>query len=215
MAHFCLMITGKEINNNFEIINKILNKYNSNNLEEKVFKKEMNYNEMLKEYNNYDGNSEYDINSFAYNIYRYMYDKESHNFGIFVNPNAKFDNFKLGGRYSVNLNVKNEEKGSFISIKNKIDMDKMKKEATEKAIEFKRFFIETLNYDENKFKENFGSEEDNILNSISDYCYPSFFYNNIWHDKSNINNKEWCIYFEEFFKNLSEEDLIILLDCHR
>lgn len=211
MAHFCLMVVG----NDFKKILSSLNKYKESNLSEKEFKMEMSYIEMEKLYKNYEDKRYENIEVFAYDIYRYLYNDKEKSFGIYINPHSKFDNIKPGGRFSYNLNIKNKEEGTYFSLKKDIDFDRMKKEAKEKAIEFKNYFIHTLNYDENKFKENFGSDEENLLKSVSDYCYFPYFFNGKWNERGEKSLKEWAEEFENFFNNIHENENVILLDCHR
>ncbi len=211
MAHFCLMVVG----NNIKDILISLNKYNANNLEIKSFKKEMSYIDMIKSFGKNENFNQEEIENFAYNVYRYHYDKETNSFGIFVNPHEKFDNIKPGGRYAYNLNIKNREETTFSALKKDIDFDKMKGEAIEKAIELKDFFKNKLNYDEKKFKETFGSEEDYLLKSISDYCYYPYFINEEWHEQGEKGIKEWKNEFEEFFIKIAPNETIILMDCHK
>lgn len=210
MAHFCLMVVGKDIEN----LLSLLYRYNERNLEQKIFKKEMNYAEMLNEYNSTQVEKG-DLYDYAMKKYQYVYDGESHSFGIFTNPNAKFSEFKLGGRFLNNIMIKNSVQRRFFGFKQDIDMDGMILEAKQKAIKFKKFLELENQISEEDFVKNFGGDEENILQYISDYCQPSFFYEGVWHDKTEFSNEEWNDKFTRFFNSLPDNESITLLDCHK
>lgn len=212
MAHFSVMVVGKNIQQQ-------MHKYDENNLEEKVFKKEMSYRDMKELF---DEKSEREstyvkttIENFAYDIYRWIYDADTNSFGIFINPHAKFDNKRLGGRFSFNLNIKGYDKGTYIALKNQIDMERMENEAKQKAIEFKDFFTHKMSFTEEDMFKTFGTDQENIDRSICEYCCPSYIFNGIWHEQGSDTHSEWLTKFRTFFKNLDGDELITLVDCHK
>lgn len=197
MAHFSVMVVG-------ENIKEQIKKYDENNLEEKLFKKEMSYKEMEELFNEKEQiETKYvktTIENFAYDTFRWIYDKELNCFGVFVNPHAKFDNFKHGGRFSYNLNIKGYEKGTYLALKSQIDMDRMINEAKQKAIDFKDFFINKMSFTEQDMFKTFGTEQENIDRSICEYCCPSYILNGIWHEQGKDSYSEWLTKFMDFFQ---------------
>lgn len=79
MAHFSVMVVGQNIQQQMQ-------KYDENNLEEKVFKKEMSYRDMKELFDEKsERQSKYvktTIENFAYDIYRWIYDANTNSFGI-------------------------------------------------------------------------------------------------------------------------------------
>lgn len=207
MAHFSVMVVG-------ENIQQQIYKYDENNLEEKVFKKEMSYKEMEELFNK-EKTRKTTIENYAYDTFRWIYDNQTSYFGIFINPHAKFDNSKIGGRFSYNLNIKGYEKGTYVALKSQINMTRMINEAKQKAIDFKDFFINRMFFTEEDMLNTFGSEKDNIDRSICEYCCPSYVINGIWHEQGNKSYSEWLTKFMNFFNNLDDNDFITLIDCHK
>lgn len=212
MAHFSVMVVGKNIQQQ-------IYKYDENNLEVKIFKKEMSYKEMEELFNKKEPRkSTYartTIENYAYDTFRWIYDNETNYFGIFINPHSKFDNSKIGGRFSYNLNIKGYEKGTYVALKSQIDMDRMINEAKQKAMDFKNYFINTMSFTEEDILKTFGSEQDNIDRSICEYCCPSYVIDGIWYEQGNDSYSEWLTKFMNFFNDLDDNALITLIDCHK
>ena len=95
-----------------------------------------------------------------------------------------------------------------------IDFNYLQKDV-EASSPISTFLVSTRPKEYNKFKENFGSDEENLLKSVSDYCYFPYFFNGKWNERGEKSLKEWAEEFENFFNNIHENENVILLDCHR
>ncbi|AIY85262.1 hypothetical protein U729_3094 (plasmid) [Clostridium baratii str. Sullivan] len=173
-----------------------------------------NYEEHKEEYT--------DVDTFAKDYYGYK--KHEDKYGYWENPNAKWDWYLIGGRWSESLIDKKGKKVSFALLKD-IDWDKMREQA-KKVAEYmwdntpegiERFFAGITKED---------TRESFIKRQTEFSTYAVVTPDGVWHSKGTMGwfglSKEndnaantWSNnFYDTFIKNEDQETMLVIVDCH-
>lgn len=219
MSHFKLFVVGEDIET-------LLEPYNENDRSEFVDQTD----EVTKEWELYqqaqkdEGKpSEYDsVASFADDYYGY--EEVDGKFGYYANPNAKWDWWEVGGRYSDYLINKRGAEGNSFQVKD-IDFDAMAKRNAESAAESWESAQK-----ENEALRNFmygitpGMTKEQYIASRTSVSAFAFLMGDKWVEKGEMgwfgivtDEKEatdWSAQMTDFIKALDPEETLTVVDCH-
>lgn len=219
MSHFNIgVLLDKNEQNIEEALDKILGPYCELTNQEKF----INCHEEVKQtYNKkkhlYDNEEDF--------LDAYGYEKNSAGeYGYYINPNAKWDWFRIGGRWENLLITKDGKRCSYAKIKD-IDWDFMENQGIKKAKEIWR------NRGDNDILYLFNgiSDDDTEESYIDRYSkFDLFAFVTIdgkWHSKHTMGG--FCLkkpspenddyednIFNSFIKTANEDDILVIVDCH-
>lgn len=179
--------------------------------------------EDIEEYENHK--DEYEtLEDFMWEYHGYKKDKETGKYGYWENPNAEWDWYEIGGRWSNSLLTKNGVKCDLEQLKN-IDWDGMKEKAKVK-------YAEIWDSNPQGIKRYFnGIEKDDTRESyvkrMSEFStYAVITPDGEWHSKGEMgwfgvssdtveDRENWSkSFYDTFIKDADDELVLVIVDCH-
>lgn len=131
---------------------------------------------------------------------------EEGKFGYYTNPNAQFDWYQIGGRWSNQLLTKDGRRCNFAALKD-INWEAM---FATKEQNLKKIWNETKDFERTLhgiLKDE--TEEDFVNRNKYNFVYSVLIPNGNW-----INLNDDVNFYEKYIKNTNEETILTIVDCH-
>lgn len=223
MSHFTV---GVFIDKKGKGLEELLAPYQENNMGD-CPKKYLKFEECdksdLEEYENHKDEYE-SLDQFMEEYHGYKKDTETRKYGYWENPNAKWDWYEVGGRWSNSLLTKNGKRCDYEELKN-IDWNKM---SETKKIRAGKTWDSNLQGIERFFA---GIEKDDTRESYikreSEFStFAVITQDGKWHSKGEMgwfgfstdtqeDREKWSkSFYERFIKDSDEELIFAVVDCH-
>ncbi|RXI57262.1 hypothetical protein DP122_00325 [Clostridium tetani] len=223
MSHFTVGVLS---NKNGEDLKELLDPYQENNMGD-CPKEYLEFNECdkedIEEYEEYK--NEYEtLDQFMEKYHGYRKNEETGKYGYWENPNAKWDWYTVGGRWSNKILTKDGERVDYAKLKD-IDWVGMTEKSRKKAQSiwdsnpegFERY-LNGIHKDDTK--------ESYIKRESEFKTFAVITPDGEWHEKGDMGwfgcssetedeAKEWDLsYYDKFIKNADQELMLIIVDCH-
>lgn len=227
MSHFTVGVLVKD---NGETVEELLAPYQENNMGdcpeeylefEEIDEEEHNY--YLNEFEEKGKNNYKSFEDFMKN-YGYKKNEETGKYGYYENPNARWDWYEIGGRWSGKLITKNGETVDFAKLKD-IDWEAMKKRAIKSAEEAWDSNPQgAIRYFEGIHKDD--ARESFIERRSNFETYAVITPDGEWHSKGEMGwfgcsseskeeDKNWRYsFYDTFIANSDQELTLYIIDCH-
>lgn len=223
MSHFTV---GVLVNKNGKKLEQLLAPYQENNMGDCPIEY-LKFNECsdseLQEYEDYKEDYE-TLDDFMKEYYGYRKDEKTGKYGCWENPNAKWDWYEIGGRWSNMILRKNGRKSNYARLKD-IDWDEMANRSRKKAEEIwdsnpqgiERYFSGIKKDD---------TKETYIKRETEFQTYAVITPDGEWHAKgemgwfgcsseSNEESTQWNLgFYDMFIKDSDQELILVIVDCH-
>ena len=179
--------------------------------------------EDIEEYENHK--DEYEtLEDFMWEYHGYKKDKETGKYGYWENPNAEWDWYEIGGRWSNSLLTKNGVKCNFAQLK-EIDWDKMRENKKKRAEEIWDSNPEGIYRYLNEIEKD--DTRESYVKRMSEFStYAVITPDGEWHAKGEMgwfgvssdtveDRENWSkSFYDTFIKDADDELVLVIVDCH-
>ena len=203
-------------------LEELLAPYQENNMGN-CPKEFLEFREATEEINEYEDHKEdYEtLDEFMEDYYGIRKDKETEKYGYWENPNAQWDWYQIGGRWSNMLLSKNGYKSNYLQLKD-IDWNGMYEISKKQA-------IETWDSNENEiYRMLNGIKKDDTKESYIERMskfetYAVITPDGKWHSKdkmglfsvsTNEDDNRNKSFYDIFIKDADQELILVIVDCH-
>lgn len=164
------------------------------------------------------------LDKFMYEYYGYKKDDKTGKYGYWENPNAKWDGYVIGGRWSNSLLTKSGVRCNSAKLK---DIDWVKLTQIKKK-EAEELWDNTVN-NPNSFSHwiTINNTRENYIESESQFStYAVITPDGEWHSKDGVglfgvssdnaeDSESWSKgFYDTFIKNMDDELMLVIVDCH-